>query len=247
MAFRIIAAAAVCCLAGWNAESGVRRAPADEVIALSRDRLHAVDTGDKAAFAAGLDPEGLFADEDGVVRTGAALVEDVRPLPSGYVGRLEMREPMVRVTGDVAVLTYDIAERLDLFGQRLNTRYHTTDVYRRTAGVWTLIASHTSVIPSELPRIALPPERAADYVGRYRLGDGPTAQVRRDDGRLLFERDGRPAQELIPTGADRFGQAGRPRVERFFRRDAAGRVDAFVDRRDNNDLVWIRIAPGPAQ
>jgi len=197
MAFRIIAAAAVCCLAGWNAESGVRRAPADEVIALSRDRLHAVDSGDKAAFAAGL--------------------------------------------------TYDIAERLDLFGQRLNTRYHTTDVYRRTAGVWTLIASHTSVIPSELPRIALPPERAADYVGRYRLGDGPTAQVRRDDGRLLFERDGRPAQELIPTGADRFGQAGRPRVERFFRRDAAGRVDAFVDRRDNNDLVWIRIAPGPAQ
>ena len=56
----------------------------------------------------------------------------------------------------------------------------------------------------------------------------------------MFEREGRPAQELVPPGVDRFAQAGRPRVERLFRRDAAGRVDAFVDRRDNNDLVWMR-------
>ena len=142
--------------------------------------------------------------------------------------------------GDLGVVTYAIAERLDLFGQRVDTRYHTTDVYQRTAGAWRLIASHTSVIPSELPRIALPPGRAADYVGRYRLGDGPVAQVRLDGDRLLFEREGRPAQELVPTGVDRFAQAGRPRVERLFRRNAAGRVDAFVDRRDNNDLVWTR-------
>ena len=147
----------------------------------------------------------------------------------------------MRITGDVAVVTYGIAERLDLFGQRRHTRYHTTDVYRRAAAAWTLIASHTSVIPSELPRIPLLPERITDYVGRYRLGDGPTAQVRRDGERLPFEREGRPAQELIPTGTDRFGQAGRPRVERLFRRDAAGRIDAFVDRRDNNDLVWVRV------
>jgi hypothetical protein len=60
-------------------------------------------------------------------------------------------------------------------------------------------------------------------------------------GRSSRQRQGRPAQELIPTGADRFAEAGRPRVERLFRRDAAGRIDAFVDRRDNNDLVWVRL------
>jgi hypothetical protein len=215
--------------------------PGDALLDLSRARLRAVDAGDKGAFGAGLDPEGLFADEDGVVRTGAALVEEVRPLPAGYVGTLEMRDAKVRITGDVGVVTYAIAERLDLFGQRLDTRYHTTDVYQRTADAWRLIASHTSVIPSELPRIDLPPGRAADYTGRYRLGDGPAAQVRLDGDRLVFEREGRPAQELVPTGVDRFAQAGRPRVERLFRRDAAGRVDAFVDRRDNNDLVWTRV------
>jgi hypothetical protein len=229
------------CLAVSPAGLGAQSAPADALLEASRARLRAVDAGDKAAFGAGLDPEGLFADEDGVVRTGAALLEEVRPLPPGYVGRLEMREPRVRVTGEVAVVTYAIAEQLDLFGQRLHTRYHTTDVYQRAADGWRLIASHTSVIPTELPRIAIPAARLADYVGRYRLGDGPTAEVKVDGGRLVFEREGRPAQELVPTAADRFAQAGRPRVERFFRRSAAGRIDAFVDRRDNNDLVWLRV------
>jgi Domain of unknown function (DUF4440) len=224
-----------------GADAVAQSSPNDALLDASRARLRAVDAGDKAAFGAGLDPAGLFADEDGVVRTGAALLEEVRPLPAGYVGKLEMRDAQVRITGDVGVVTYAIAERLDLFGQRLNTRYHTTDVYQQTAGAWRLIASHTSVIPSELPRIALPAGRAADYPGRYRLGDGPVAQVRLDGDRLLFEREGRPAQELIPTGVDRFAQDGRPRVERLFRRDAAGRVEAFVDRRDNNDLVWVRV------
>ncbi|MEO5819246.1 MAG: DUF4440 domain-containing protein [Vicinamibacteraceae bacterium] len=213
----------------------------DVLLELSRARLRAVDAGDKAAFATGLDPEGLFADEDGVVRTGAALLEEVRPLPSGYVGKLEMREPQVRVSGDVAVVTYGIAERLDLFGQRLNTRYHTTDVYQRRTDAWRLIASHTSVIPGELPRIALPPARMTDYVGRYRLGEGPTAEVRVDGARLLFEREGRPAQELVPTGRDRFAQAGRPRVERLFTRDAAGVVDSG-GRRPRAGVILARVA-----
>lgn len=223
------------------------QAPADAsatLVEASRARLRAIDTGDRAAFGAGLDPDGLFTDEDAVVRTGVALVEEIRPLPPGYVGRLELREPRLRISGDLAVLTYDIAERLDLFGQRLNTRYHTTDVYRQAGGAWTLMASHTSVIPSELPRVAVAPDRLAGYAGAYRLGNGPRAQVRLDGDRLLFEREGRPAQELVPTGVDRFGWADHPRTERFFRRDASGRIDAFVDRRDNNDLVWRRSSTG---
>jgi hypothetical protein len=241
MLLRVAAATVILGVALSGVDAVAPPSPKEALLDFSRARLRAVDAGDKAAFGAGLDPAGLFADEDGVVRTGAALVEEVRPLPAGYVGRLEMRDATVRITSDVGVVTYAIAERLDLFGQRLDTRYHTTDVYQRTAGAWRLIASHTSVIPSELPRMALPAGRAAEYPGRYRLGDVPGAQVRLDGDRLMFEREGRLAQELVPTGVDRFAQAGRPRVERFFRRDAAGRVDAFVDRRDNNDLVWVRV------
>jgi hypothetical protein len=214
----------------------------DDLVAMSRARLAAVDAGDRAAFGAGLDPDGVFVDEDAVVRTGAALLDEVRPLPAGYVGHLELEHPTVRITEGVGVVTYDIAEDLALFGQRLRTRYHTTDVYQRVGGAWRVIASHTSVIPSELPRIAVPAARIGDYIGEYRLGDGPVAHVRLEGTRLLWQREGRDAQELVPSGVDRFAQAGRPRGERLFRRTSAGRVDAFVDRRDNNDLVWVRAA-----
>jgi Domain of unknown function (DUF4440) len=238
-------------LAGWTAAPDPTQAPAQApadaaatLVVTSRARLRAIDTGDKAAFGAGLDPDGLFTDEDGVVRSGTALLDEIRPLPPGYVGRLELREPNLRISGDVAVLTYDIAERLDLFGQRLDTRYHTTDVYRRIGAEWTLIASQTSVIPSELPRVPATRDRLAGYAGAYRLGDGPRARVRLDGDRLAFEREGRPVQELVPTGPDRFALVGHPRTERFFRHDASGRIDAFVDRRDNNDLVWVRTGDG---
>ena len=192
----------------------------------------------RAAFGAGLDPAGLFADEEGMVRTGAALLEEVRPLPAGYVGKLEMREPHARITGDVGVVTYAIAERLDLFGQRLDTRYHTTDVYQRTAGAWRLIASHTSVIPSELPRIALPPGARGRLCralpsGRRPGGAGPPRR-----GSPGVRARGTPG---AGAGADRRRslRAGRPPARGApLQADAAGRVDAFVDRRDNNDLVW---------
>jgi hypothetical protein len=216
-------------------------AAGDELVALSRARLAAVDAGDKAAYGKGLDPDGVFVDEDAVVRSGSALVDEVRPLPAGYVGHLELQHPTVRITDGVGIVTYDIAEDLALFGQRMRTRYRTTDVYQRTGGAWRIVASHTSVIPSELPRIAVPASRLAGYAGDYRLGDGPVAHVRLEGERLLWQRDGRDPQELIPTGTDRFAWAGHPRTERLFRRTAAGQIDAFVDRRDNNDLVWVRV------
>ena len=230
---------AVACVPARSAAQS--SAAGDELVAMSRARLAAVDAGDCAAFGKGLDPDGVFIDEDGVVRTDTALLDEVRPLPAGYVGHLELQHPTVRITGGVGVVTYDIAEDLALFGQRMRTRYRTTDVYQRTGETWRLIASHTGVIPSELPRIAVPTARLAEYVGDYRLGDGPVAHVRLEGDRLLWQREGRDAQELIPTGMDRFGWAGHPRSERLFRRTPVGRIDAFVDRRDNNDLVWLRL------
>ena len=229
-------------LMGATVRSAVQiGAAGDELVAMSRARLAAVDAGDRAAYGRGLDPDGVFVDEDAVVRTGSALLDEVRPLPAGYVGHLELQHPTVRITDGVGVVTYDIAEDLALFGQRMQTRYRTTDVYQRTGDAWRIIASHTSVIPSELPRVAVPAARLADYVGDYRLGDGPVGHVGLEGDRLLWQRQGRDAQELIPTGSDRFGWRGHPRTERFFRRTAAGRIDAFVDRRDNNDLVWLRL------
>jgi hypothetical protein len=65
--------------------------------------------------------------------------------------------------------------------------------------------------------------------------------VERDGVRLFGKRAGGPREELLPLGADCFFRSGARWGERLFRCDAGGRVDAMLDRRDNNDLVWQRV------
>src|SRR5689334_4363724 len=102
-------------LMGASARSAAQTgATGDELVAMSRARLAAVDAGDRAAYGRGLDPDGVFVDEDAVVRTGSALLDEVRPLPAGYVGHIELQHPTVRITDGVGVVTYDIAEDLAL-------------------------------------------------------------------------------------------------------------------------------------
>ncbi|MDT3687540.1 MAG: DUF4440 domain-containing protein [Pseudorhodoplanes sp.] len=217
-----------------------RGSDASQLEHASQALLDAVTSGDKAVFARTLDPEGLFSDEDGNVRTGAAVVQEVRGLPSGYSGNLRMVDPHVRIRGDVGIVAFDVAETLELFGQRLSTRFHTTDVYQRTDEGWQLVASQTSVLPSELSRAAVDPTVFDDYIGTYRLSAEISARIWREDDQLFMQRTGRAREELIPIGNDRFVRAGAPRGERFFRRDNGGNVVALVDRRDNNDLIWRR-------
>lgn len=216
-------------------------ATAQHLIELSQGLLRAVTAGDKAVFAATLAEDGVFIDEEATMRTRAELIEQIGPLPPGYDGRLEMHNARTRIVGDVGVVSFDITETLDLYGQRLTTHYHTTDTYQRLGGDWRLIAEQTSVLPSELAPMSADPAHYDDYAGTYALAADVRAQVVRDGEHLYMQREGRAREELLPIGGDRFIRAGHPRGERYFRRDRDGRVDAIVDRRDNNDLVWRRI------
>lgn len=212
----------------------------EELLAKSQALLDAITAGDKEVFQDTLDPEGLFTDEEGNVHRGPTLIEEIRPLPPGHAGSLRMVDPQVRISGDVGIVTFEIAETLDLYGQRLSTRFHTTHVFQRGPSGWRLIAFHNNVLPSELRPVAVDPATFDAYAGTYRLSPEVRARVWREEGRLFMQRVGRDREELLPIGNDRFVHAGAPRGERFFRRDAGGRVIELVDRRDNNDLVWRR-------
>jgi hypothetical protein len=212
----------------------------EELLAKTQALLDGITHGDKKVFQDTLDPEGLFADEEGHVYRTPAFIEEIRPLPLGYVGQLRMADPQVTVEGDVGVVSFPIAETLDLHGQRLSTRYHATYVYRRGRDGWRLLALHNTVLPSELAPVAVDPRTFDPLVGTYRLGSEVAARVFVEGGHLFMQRTGRDREELLPIGNDRFVRAGAPRGERFFRRDASGKVVELVDRRDNNDLVWRR-------
>ena len=279
--FRIAAvvAAATAALAASPARA---QQPADSTTAqlarIAQALMDAVATGDTATWNRWLAADGVFTDENGRTRTKAEVVGELGPLPPGYVGHIRVTNPRAAVAGETetAVLSYDAMEDLTLYGQRLDTHFHSTDTFIRRAGEWRMIGQQVQVLPGELRPVTVDPSTFDALVGTYELGTGVTIEVRREGGRLMAQRSGRPAddskwihedadlrvptqawvhrarylgpkgrrpaEELLPIGGDRFVRRGAPRGERFFTRDAAGRVTAMVDRRDNLDLVWRRVA-----
>jgi len=218
--------------------------PADsttaQLVRISQTLMDAVAPGDTATWNRWLAADGVFTDENGRTRTRAEVIAELGPLPAGYVGHIRVTNPRAAVAGETAVLSYDAMEDLTLYGQRLDTRFHSTDTFVRRDGGWRMIGQQVQVLPAELRALPVDPSTFGALVGTYALGTGVTIEVRREGDRLMAQRSGRAAEELLPLGCDRFVRRGAPRGERFFVRDAAGRVTGMVDRRDNLDLLWRR-------
>ena len=228
------------------ASSPTEQATQRQIEGVAQELLDAITYGRPEVWRRILHPRALVADEDGKVYTKDEMVSEIRPLPAGYEGELRIANPKFSLDGDMAVLSYDTPESLKLYGQTLHTLFRATDVYRRVDDQWLLFAKQIQVIPAELAAVSVDAVRVDtatydDYVGRYELGADAALVVTREGDRLYSQRDTRPRDELLPIGGDRFVRKGHPRGERFFRRGASGKVDALVDRRDNEDLVWRRV------
>ena len=61
-----------------------------------------------------------------------------------------------------------------------------------------------------------------------------------EDGRLYAQRTGRAREELVPEGGEIFFRRG---VEgrRLFHVGENGKVDALIDRRNNEDVIWKKV------
>jgi len=59
---------------------------------------------------------------------------------------------------------------------------------------------------------------------------------------LYYQREDRPKDVLIPEATDIFFRKG-AEGRRLFRYAENGKVDALIDRRNNEDLIWTKI-PG---
>jgi hypothetical protein len=215
---------------------------AAHLVRISQALMDAVATGDTAVWNRWLAGDGVFTDENGRTRTNAEVIAELGPLPPGYAGHIRVTNPRVAAAGETAVLSYDAMEDLTLHGQRLDTQFHGTDTFVRRGGAWRLIGQQVQVLPAELRPVPVDPAAFDALAGTYELGPGVRYTVAREGARLMGRRGDRAAEELLPLGCDRFFRRGNPRGERFFVRDAAGRVTAMIDRRDNEDLLW---APGP--
>ena len=181
----------------------------------------------------------LFFDEKGRNFTKAQLVADIRPLPNGYSGKITVGKPKSLIHGDTAILSYDIDETETVFGQDLKARYHLTDTWLRRNNVWQIAASQAFRYYEDPALGKIDKAKLQNFVGTYELAPGQTRTVSIEDDRLVVERNGK-REALLPEASEIFFRKG---VEgrMLFRADDSGKIDALIDRRNNEDIVWRKV------
>jgi hypothetical protein len=121
----------------------------------------------------------------------------------------------------------------------MTARYHATDTWMNRNG---LVANRCGASPRyyEDPAPGEADSRSfRDYVGTYELAPEKTQAASQDGGHLFLQRGDRPKAELIPEAAGIFFRKGvEGRI--LFRRDH-GKVQAVIDRRSNEDVVWKKV------
>jgi Domain of unknown function (DUF4440) len=212
----------------------------DELLRRTQEIMDAVAPGNPEPWKRYFAEDGMYFDEKGRFMDKAALLKDVAPLPKGYSGTIKVLNAKSNILKDTAVMSYDLDETEVVFGQELKARYHGTDTWVRRNGEWQMVAGQM-LRYYEDPAQSQPNAAAyKEYAGRYELSAGITRVVSANGQDLTVERSGRATETLIPEAPDIFFRKGiEGRI--LFRRDAAGKVDALIDRRDNEDIIWKRI------
>ena len=211
-----------------------------ELVRRTQQLVDAFAPGNQAPWKLYLADDAMIFDEKGRSMDKAAFLADLQPLPAGYSGSIKITKADARFASGVAILSYDCDESEIVFGQEVHARYHMTDTWVYRDAAWKIIASQTLRYYEDPARGDVPESLLGDYAGTYELAPGHTTVVTREGGKLYEKRGAGQRVELAPESPDLFFRAG---IEgRFlFHRDASGRVDSLIDRRNNEDLVWKRV------
>lgn len=199
-----------------------------------------VAIGDQGPWKLYYADDALYFDEKGRAMNKTALVADVAPLPHGYSGKIRVVKPQSRLLGNTAILAYDLDETEIIFGQQLHARYHGADTWMYRNGRWQIVVTQMMRYYEDPAPGSINPALLNDYIGTYQLAPGVTLMILRDVDKLYYQRGQRPREPLLPEVADLFFRPG-SEGRRVFHRDASGRVDAMIDRRNNEDVVWKKL------
>jgi hypothetical protein len=213
----------------------------DELVRRTQELFDAVVPGNPAPWKKYYADDCLFADEKGRQLDKPKLIADITPLPKGYSGTIKIVRPVSRIIGDTAILSYDLDETEVVFGQHLSARYHSTDTWLRRNGAWQIVASQAMRYYEDPALGQADPSKFPQFSGTYELAEGQTRKVFAESGNLFVERKGK-REQLFPETADLFFRKGvEGRI--LFRTDQEGKVDALIDRRNNEDIIWRKKTP----
>jgi ketosteroid isomerase-like protein len=242
---RCVTAASLILLSGLCATASAASGPVSNQLerqlrSATQQLLDAVAPGDVAVWKRYLHEDFLHVDEAGVVQSTSELLRDLSPLPAGLSGHITIDSFQLRLHGQVAITTHVDQEQLDYYGQMLHSRFRSTDTWLRTAQGWKLVAQQTMALLKDPPSVKLTSEQLCAYRGTYALTADITAQVECTEGGLSITRAGRAAVTYEAEVLDVFFAPGAPRSRRIFLRDGKGDVTGFADRREGEDVRWIK-------
>ena len=208
----------------------------DELVRRTQELYDAIVPGNQAPWKKYFAGDCIFSDEKGRTLDKIKLVADITPVPAGYSGSIKVDKVQSRIVSNTAVLSYDANETETIFGQNLTARYHITDTWLRRNGEWQIIASQAHRYYEDPATGKIDPKKFGDFIGTYELAADQTRSVTAEGDKLFVERKGKKEQ-LFPETSDLFFRKGvEGRI--LFRYDAYGKVDALIDRRNNEDVVW---------
>jgi hypothetical protein len=210
----------------------------DELYRRTQEIMDATAPGNPEPWKKYYADDAMYFDEKGRAMDKAALLKDLAPLPNGYSGSIKVLNAKSNILRNTAIFSYDLDETEVVFGQALKARYHGTDTWVLRNGQWKIIAGQM-LRYYEDPEPGKVPADYKDYAGAYELAPGITRTVSVAGQDLSVERAGRAAEALIAEAPDIFFRKGiEGRI--LFRRDPTGKVEALIDRRNNEDIVWKR-------
>ena len=212
----------------------------DELVRRTQSMFDAVVPGDQAPWKQYIAADALYFDEKGRNMDKKTLIADLKPMPDGYSGTIKIARMQSRFIGDTAIMSYDLDETETVFGQELHARYHETDTWMDRAGNWQIVAAQVLRYYEDPAPGQADIRKFPDYVGTYQLAPGNERTVSTEQGKLYSQRGEHPKDELIPESSDIFFRKGvEGRI--LFGHAKDGKVDALIDRRNNEDIVWKKI------
>jgi Domain of unknown function (DUF4440)/Domain of unknown function (DUF3471) len=208
----------------------------EELVRRTQELYDAIVPGNQAPWKKYFAEDCMFADEKGRFFDKPKLIADITPLPAGYSGKIKIENPQGRIIGNTAVLSYDADETETIFGQDLKARYHITDTWLQRNGNWQIIASQAHRYYEDPAVGKTDPKKFADFIGTYELAPGQTRSVTSEGDNLFVERKGKK-EHLLPETSELFFRKGvEGRI--LFRYASDGKIDALIERRNNEDVVW---------
>ena len=146
------------------------------------------------------------------------------------------------VSGDTAVVTYEVTEAMMMGDVRFGGHSLRMDTYARVTGTWRLL-SMAAAERASWPDVArIDPGLYQAYAGTYEVSQTTHVVVTNESGHLMAAVNTEPKVELFPENETTFfDKTDSPFARTIFERDPAGKVVAQIYRAQGQQIRARRI------